>query len=175
MRAILVRTLHFGWFAAIILTLVTIVGVAGAVAAMLMRSPVNGRASPSVTRDERDSVRVSVSSIRILPLEPSYRPAPEHEYVAVTVRLMNSGSALAEYSTSDFALRDQAGSMFMADPSGAYLIGLSAMPLPGALAPGEARAGDLVFQVPMNDHSAIFLWRPNGDASAGSALWLLVL
>lgn len=136
MRTILIRLLHVGWFAAIILTLVTIVGVGGAIAAMVIRSPATGGTSPPVTRDARDSITVSVSNVRILPLEPSYRPAPEHAYVAVTVRLLNSGPTPADYSTSDIALRDQAGGMFMPDPSGSYLVGLSAMPLSGALAPG---------------------------------------
>lgn len=87
-------------------------------------------------------------------------PDPSSEEVRVT----NRGSTPVTYRLSDFLLRDQAGTAFDPDPGAAGLASASALPLQGSLQPGASRAGELVFEVPMSDHSATLVWQPSVGA-----------
>ena len=167
------RILRFGWLGAVILTLLATVGIG--VAAVVEVSHPSHNASAAGPTAQRSPLSVSVTGVRILPSDPSHRPAANHEFVAIGVQLTDTGSTAVAYDISDFLLRDQAGNVFDADPDGAYLIGSSAVPVQGTLQPGVRRSGEIVFEVPMSDHGAMLLWQlatgPTGADAISSVTW----
>lgn len=158
----IIRILRFGWLGGLLLALagVTVIGVAiGVAVARLPRG-----ASAAEPAAPYGLVAVSVTGTRIVPPDRSHRPAANHAYVAIAVRVTNRGSTPVTYRLSDFLLRDQAGTAFDPDPGAAGLASASALPLQGSLQPGTSRTGELVFEVPMSDHGATLVWQPSVGA-----------
>jgi hypothetical protein len=116
-----------------------------------------------------------VTAVRILPVDLSHRPAANHEFVAVSIRLVNISAATVSYGLHDFTLQDQAGNLVNADVGGSALIGAITPPDQGTIPPGGSIAGDIVFQTPMSDHAATLVWQPAAAVSDGVVTWRLVL
>lgn len=173
----LVRTLRFGLLGGIILGLVALIAIGVAVAVTLAgaRPPASSNTLRSAAPASTITITVPDTSVQILPTDPSHRPAPAHEFVAVAVQLANTGQTPATYAVTDFALHDQEGNTLAADPAGSTLLGAAPLPAQGTLQPGERRSGEIVFEVPMSDHSAILLWRPEGATPAGTVSWRLTI
>jgi len=172
MNTLIVRILRVGWIGGILLAVVAVVAL-GIAIVLAATGPTTTRTSALPTNALREPVSVSVTKARILPVDPSHLPATQQEFVAIDVQLANSGSTPADYSVDSFRLRDQAGVTFNPDVGAAYLIGASALPLRGTLQPGERRAGSLVFQFPMSDHTATLLWQPDAATGSATASWTL--
>lgn len=175
MSTLLARILRFGWLGSVALVLVAIMAIGIAVTITLVHPSAGGATSAPATSGANRVVEVSVTGTRILPIDPSHLPAPNHEFVAITIELSDTGSTAAAYGLDDFLLRDETGNVFDPDPDGAYLIGASALPLQGSLQPGQRRVGALVFEVLMSDHEATLAWQPAAGPTGGATTWSLAL
>lgn len=174
MNTLVVRILRAGWISGVLLAVIALVALSVSLVFAAV-SPSSRRASALPEEAPSEPVNVLVSRARILPIDPSHLPASQAEFVAIDVQLTNSSSAPSAYNVSDFGLRDQAGVTFSTDPGAAYLIGAAALPVRGALQPGERRAGSLVFQLPMSDHTATLLWQPDAATGSSTASWMLAI
>ena len=177
-----VRVMRFAWIAGIALALLALVVIGIGIAQVLVTAQTrlgSGNASPSAhmlgTSARLGSMVATVTAVRILPIDLGHRPAANHEFVAISVRLVNVNQVAEDYGVSDFALRDQAGDTVNPDIGGSALIGTAALPNKGTIAPGGGTAGEIVFEVPMSNHAAMLLWQPTAAPDDGTAAWRLVL
>jgi hypothetical protein len=168
------RILRFGLVSGVSLAAVALVALGVTIAfTAIQPSARSANATPATVL--REPVNVSVTGVRILPIDPSHLPASQYEFVAIGVQFANGGSTPAPYGVNSFRVRDQAGVTFSPDTGAAYLIGASALPLQGTLRSGERRAGSLVFQLPMSDHTAALLWLPDAATESAIAMWTLAI
>lgn len=134
-------------------------------------APLSSGASATV-----DDVQVAVLGARILLVEPSHLPAANHEFVAVQVRLANTGGQGMPYSISDFTLRGLDGTRYQPDPAGAYLVGAAAMPAQGKLGPHVPLSGEIVYQIPMAAHAVVMGYQPGSGPAAGNQIeWTVIV
>jgi len=174
MNTLVVRLLRASWISGALLAVVALVAL-GVAIAFAAAGPMTKRAGALPTNAVVDPMSVSVTSTRILTIDPSHLPATQQEFVAIDLQLANRSSARANFSLDSFRLRDEAGVTFSPDSAASYLIGASALPLRATLQPGERRSGSLVFQAPISDHSVTLLWLPDASTGGAVASWSLSL
>lgn len=172
------RVIRVTWIAGLALALLALAAIGIAVAVVLIGAQVQPGASSPSPHMLGSSVRLgpmeaTVTSVRILPVDLSHRPAANHEFVAVSVQLVNTSQSAVPYSISDFVLQDQAGTVFNADVGGSILVGDSALPNQGAIRSRGKIAGQIVFEAPMSDHTATLHWQPGAASGDGEAIWQL--
>lgn len=174
------RVMRVTWIAGLALALLALAVIGIGVAVVLFEARAQpGDASPS-PRMLGSSVRLgpveaTVTSVRILPVDLSHRPAANHQFVAVSVRLVNTSQSAIPYSINDFVLQDRAENVINADIGGSILIGNDALPGQGSIPSGDKITGDIVFDAPMSDHAATVRWQPGAASSDGEAIWRLIL
>jgi len=181
MVTLVVRVLRLTWVVSIALALVALLAVGVAAAVIVGRAP-TGAASAISTAPHAvgmsarlGSMQTTITSVRIVPTDPSHLPSANAEFIAVSVKMAAIGSATVLYSVNDFAMRDQAGNMFAPDIAGSSLSGVNALPNQGMMQPGRHISGTIVFEAPMSDHTATLLWQPSIVAAKGAASWTLSL
>lgn len=177
-----VRVMRFAWIVGIALALLALVVIGIGIAQALATAqthPGDGGSQPPAhmlgTSARLGPMQATATAVRILPVDLSHLPAANHEFVAVSVRLVNVSQVSVTYGVSDFALRDQAGDMINADVGGSALIGSAALPTQGTIPSGGSIVGEIVFEVPMSDHATTLLWQPAAASGDSVATWRLVL
>lgn len=174
MKTLFVHILRIGWVSGVLLAVVALAALGVALVFAATSQPAGKTSAPSASAP-RELITVSLAGARILPIDPSHLPAAQEEFVAVNIRFVNSGAVSSAYSMDSFRLRDLAGVTFSPDTAATYLVGASALPLQGTLQAGERRAGNLVFQIPISDHTATLLWLPDPASDTAVASWPLSL
>lgn len=175
------RVVRLTWIASIALALLALVVIGIAVAVVLLPTRAQpGSASLPSPHTLGSSARLgpmeaTVTAVRILPVDLSHRPAANHEFVAVSVRLVNTSAATIAYGLHDFVLKGRTGDVFNADVGGSILIGAIALPDQGTIPPGGSISGDVVFQTPLSDHAATLVWQPATVTGDDVVTWRLVL
>lgn len=148
------RLVRLTWMASIALALLALVVIGFAVAVVLVGARAQpGSASPLSSHALGSSVRLgpmeaTVTAVRILPVDLSHRPAANHVFVAVSVRLVNTSAATVSYGLHDFVLQGQTRDVFNADVGGSILIGAITLPDQGTIPPGGSISGNVVVQPP---------------------------
>lgn len=159
-----VRVMRFAWIVGIALALPALVVIGIGIAQALATAqthPSDGGSQPSAhmlgTSARLGPIQATATAVRILPIGLGHRPAANHEFVAISIRLVNVNQASVTYSVSDFTLRNQAGDMINADVGGSALIGSAALPTRGTIPSGGSIVGEIVFEAPMSDHATTLL------------------
>ena len=177
-----VRVMRFAWVTGIALALLALVVIGIGIAQVLITAqthPGGGSSLPSAhtlgSSARLGPTQATATAVRILPVDFSHLPAANHEFVAVSVRLVNVSQVSVTYGVSDFALRDQTGDVLDLEVGGSALIGSAALPTQGAIPPGGSIVGEIVFEAPMSDHATTLLWQPAAASGGSVATWRLVL
>ena len=175
-----VRVMRIAWVAGIALALLALVVIGIGIAKVLVTAQPHLGSSYAPTAHMLGSsarlgpTQATVTAVCILPVDLSHHPAANHEFVAISIRLVNMSQAMVVYGMSDFTLRDRTGAIVKPDVGGSTLIGAAALPNQGAIAPGDRIVGEIVFEVPMSDHATTLLWQPAAPDD-GRAIWQLAL
>ncbi len=122
-----------------------------------------------------DNVATTLVSVKTLAADEFVKPKPGNEFIVVHVKIVNNSTAEQDYNPFDFHARSGSGNITdeeIVTPR-SYTSNNS---LPGGkLSPGGTVEGDIVFQVPKNDHQAQLTWQPSFFGNAGDNGWNLGL
>ncbi len=179
MVTLVVRVIRLTWVTLVVVALLALVGIGVATALIIGRAPGGATAATATaplalgTPARLGSMQATITSVRIVPTDPSHLPSANAEFIAVSVQMANIGSAAAAYRMDDFAVRDQAGIMYSPDIAGSSLNGVAMTPTQRMMQPGSHIAGAIVFEIPMSDHTATLLWQPATGAMSGAAAWAI--
>ncbi len=121
-----------------------------------------------------DNVATTLVSVNLLPEDQYTQPKPGNEFIVVNVQLVNKGSGEVNYNSFDFHVRSGSGNITDEEiPPSTYTANNELNS--GKLSPGGTVEGDIIFQVPKNDHQAQLTWQPNFFGNAGDNVWNLGL
>ncbi len=121
-----------------------------------------------------DNVATTLVSVNLLPEDQYTQPKPGNEFIVVHVQLVNNGSSEVNYNSFDFHVRSGSGNITDEEiPPSTYMANNELNS--GKLSPGGTVEGDIIFQVPKNDHQAQLTWQPNFFGNAGDHAWNLGL
>src|SRR6266849_6629636 len=121
-----------------------------------------------------DNVATTLVSVNLLPADQYTLPKPGNEFIVVHVQLVNNSSSEVDYNPFDFHVRSGSGNITdEVIPPSTYLANNELNS--GKLSPGGTVEGDIIFQVPKNDHQAQLTWQPNIFSNAGDHPWNLGL
>ncbi len=122
-----------------------------------------------------DDVATTLMSVKMLAADEFVKPKPGNEFIVVHVKIVNNSPDEQDYNPFDFHARSGNGNItdeeFM--PPSSYTSNNSLNS--GKLSSGGTVEGDIVFQVPKNDHQAQLTWQPSFFGNAGDNRWNLGL
>ena len=121
-----------------------------------------------------DNVAATLVSVNLLPADQYTLPKPGNEFIAVHVKLVNNNNSEVGYNPFDFHVRSGSGNITdEVIPPSTYTANNELNS--GKLSPGGTVEGDIIFQVPKDDHQAQLTWQPNIFGNAGDNAWNLGL
>ena len=120
-----------------------------------------------------DGVSCTLVSARIVPGDQYFKPDAGNVFVIVTVKIVNNSSSEFGYNQYDFNAESGTGNLrhpewFFPD----LVAGITRLK-DGTLAIGGTVQGDILFQVPKDDHQARLTWQPRFYSDRTSNVWLL--
>jgi Domain of unknown function (DUF4352) len=122
-----------------------------------------------------DDVATTLVSVKILTADEFTQPKHGNEFIVVHVKIVNNSTAEQDYNVFNFHVRSGSGNItdeeFVAPQSYTVNNQLNS----GKLSPDGSVEGDIIFQVPKNDHKAQLTWQPNYFGNAGDNAWNLGL
>jgi len=181
MVTLVVRVIRLTWVALVVVALLALIAIGVATALIIGRTPTGSAPTTSTaplalgTSARIGSMQTTVTSVRVVPTDPSHLPSANAEFIAVSIQMMDTGMAAVAFNVNDFALRDQAGNMFAPDIAGSSVNGVAALPSQMMMQPGRRISGEIVFEPPISDHAATLLWQPSASATGGAASWALTM
>ncbi|MDQ2716786.1 MAG: DUF4352 domain-containing protein [Chloroflexota bacterium] len=121
-----------------------------------------------------DNVATTLVSVKTLAADDFIKPKPGNEFIVVHVKIANNSTAEQDYNPFDFHARSGSGNITDEEiPPSSYTSNNTLSS--GKLSPGGTVEGDIVFQVPKNDHQAQLTWQPSFFGNAGDNGWNLGL
>jgi len=122
-----------------------------------------------------DNVATTLVSVKTLAADEFTQPKPGNEFIVVHVKIVNNSTIEQDYNVFNFHVRSGSGNItdeeFVTPQSYTANNELNS----GKLSPGGSVEGDIIFQVPKNDHNAQLTWQPNYFGNAGDNAWNLGL
>ncbi len=121
-----------------------------------------------------DNVATTLVSVKTLAADEFIKPKPGNEFIVVHVKIANNSPDEQDYNPFDFHARSGSGNITDEEiPPSSYTSNNTLSS--GKLSPGGTVEGDIVFQVPKNDHHAQLTWQPHFFGNAGDNRWNLGL
>ena len=131
-----------------------------------------GKVGQTITVDD---VATTLVSVKTLAADEFTQPKPGNEFIVVHVKTVNNSTSEQDYNVFNFHVRSGSGNItdeeFVTPQSYTANNKLNS----GKLSPGGSVEGDIIFQVPKNDHKAQLTWQPNYFGNAGDNAWNLGL
>src|SRR6266700_3749623 len=121
-----------------------------------------------------NDVATTLVSVKKLAGDQFTQPKPGNQFIVVHIKMVNNSTGEVDYNPFDFHARSGAGNITDEEvPPSTYTANneLSS----GKLSAGGNVEGDIIFQVPKNDHKAQMTWQPNFLGNAGDNAWNLGL
>ena len=122
-----------------------------------------------------DSVATTLVSVKTLAADEFTKPKAGNEFIVVHIKIVNNSGGEQNYNVFDFHVRSGSGNITDEEFSPPQSYTSNNLLNSGKLSAGGSVEGDIVFQVPMNDHKAQLTWQPNYFGNAGDNAWNLGL
>jgi Domain of unknown function (DUF4352) len=121
-----------------------------------------------------NDVAVTLTSVKKLAGDQFTQPKPGNEFIVVHVKIVNNSTNEVDYNPFDFHARSGAGNITDEEVAPSTYTANNELSS-GKLSAGGTVEGDIIFQVPKNDHKAQLTWQPNFLGNAGDNAWNLGL
>lgn len=121
-----------------------------------------------------DNVACTLESVKKISGDQFIKPKSGNQFVVVRVKVENKGSDEVSYNLFDFHAKSSGGNI--TDPEIAPTTYKDNKELDsGQLAKGGMVEGDIIFQVPVDDHGAQLTWQPSIFGNNSDYVWGLGL
>jgi hypothetical protein len=107
--------------------------------------------------DPTSGVQANASNLHSDDATQYIPPAAGHYYAIIHVTLINNGTDAYEYNAATFRLKGVTDHVLYSGDAAAASVENTYLGL-GTLAPGDTVAGDIAFEVPINDQNYYVLW-----------------
>src|SRR6266566_3796359 len=121
-----------------------------------------------------NDVAVTLTSVKKLASDQYIQPKAGNIYIVVHVKMVNNGTGEVDYNPFDFHARSGAGNITDEEVAPSTYTANNELSS-GKLSAGGTVEGDIIFQVPKNDHKAQMTWQPSFLGNAGENAWNLGL
>jgi hypothetical protein len=121
-----------------------------------------------------NDVAVTLVSVKKLAGDQFIQPKAGNIFIVVHVKIVNNSTGEVDYNPFDFHARSGAGNITDEEVAPSTYTANNELSS-GKLSAGGTVEGDIVFQVPKNDHKAQMTWQPSFLGNAGDNAWNLGL
>ena len=121
-----------------------------------------------------NDVAVTLTSVKKLAGDQFIQPKAGNEFIVIHVKIVNNSTNEVDYNPFDFHARSGAGNITDEEVAPSTYTANNELSS-GKLSAGGTVEGDIIFQVPKNDHKAQLTWQPNFLGNAGDNAWNLGL
>ncbi|HYT37325.1 MAG TPA: DUF4352 domain-containing protein [Ktedonobacteraceae bacterium] len=121
-----------------------------------------------------NDVAVTLVSVKKLAGDQFIQPKAGNIFIVVHVKIVNNGTGEVDYNPFDFHARSGAGNITDEEVAPSTYTANNELSS-GKLSAGGTVEGDIIFQVPKNDHKAQMTWQPSFLGNAGDNAWNLGL
>ena len=121
-----------------------------------------------------DNVSVTLESVKKLAGDQFVKPKSGNQFIVVRVKLENKGSDEVDYNPFDFHAKSSSGNITDLEIAPSTYKDNKELDS-GKLAKGGSVEGDIIFQVPADDHGAQLTWQPSFFDNNSDYVWGLGL
>lgn len=121
-----------------------------------------------------DNVSATLESVKKLSGDQFIKPKSGNQFVVVRVKIQNKGGDEVDYNPFDFHAKSSNGNITDLEIAPSTYKDNKELDS-GKLAKGGSVEGDIIFQVPVDDHGAQLTWQPNFFDNNSDYVWGLGL
>lgn len=122
-----------------------------------------------------DGVSATLVSVKPLQGDEFNQPKAGNQFIVVHVKITNKSGSETSYNPLDFHVKTGAGNITDEDFASPSSYTANNTLDSGSLASGGSVEGDIIFQVPVNDHKAELTWQPSFFSDKSDNAWNLGL
>jgi Domain of unknown function (DUF4352) len=122
-----------------------------------------------------NDVACTLVSVKKLASDEYNQPKAGNRYIVVHVKIVNHGDGETDYNMVDFHAKSSSGDISDSEGAGPQSYTANDILTFGKIAAGGNVEGDVILQVPINDHHAELTWQPSFLGNAGDNAWDLDL
>ena len=121
-----------------------------------------------------DNVSATLESVKKLAGDEFIKPKSGNQFIVVRVKIQNKGSDEVDYNPFDFHAKSSSGNITDSELAPSTYKDNKELDS-GKLAKGGSVEGDIIFQVPVDDHGAQLTWQPSFFGNNSDYVWGLGL